>query len=247
MPREGVLDASTLRTISNLASVRIRAVDEPGSIDRAYDFARKCEKILSKLVGNANEFYEIFSNFHHIIPSPCMMNGRLPTKLFTSEYQEKQKQRAKPVRQPKLTQEELEKSRTRPEEVKEFNSELGEQTIKQIMHIKRCLVERYKALDFSPIDYFEFVIDPTSFAKTVENMFHVSFLIKEGFVNLFQDEVSLPALEPTTKALDRSSATQSDDSSQRANQMIMSMTMDEWEQLIEVYDITEAQIPPKNN
>ena len=45
-------------------------------------------------------------------------NGRLPTKLFTNEYQEKQKQRAKPVRQPKLTQEELEKSRTRPEEVR---------------------------------------------------------------------------------------------------------------------------------
>jgi len=73
MPREGVLDASTLRTISNLASVRIRAVDEAGSLDRAYDFARKCEKILSKLAGNANEFYEIFANFHHIVSSPCMM------------------------------------------------------------------------------------------------------------------------------------------------------------------------------
>jgi hypothetical protein len=46
------------------------------------------------------------------------------------------------------------------------------------MHIKRCLVERYKAADSSPMDYFEFVVDPTSFAKTVENMFHVSFLIK---------------------------------------------------------------------
>ncbi|CAF1050594.1 unnamed protein product [Rotaria magnacalcarata] len=249
MPREGVLDASTLRTISNLASIRIRAVDEAGSLDRAYDFARKCEKILSKLVGNANEFYEIFGNFHHIVPSSSMMNGRLPTKLFTNEYLEKQKQRAKPVRQQKLTQEELEKSRTRPEEVKEFNSELGEQTIKQIMHIKRCLVERYKATDSSPADYFEFVIDPKSFAKTVENMFHVSFLIKEGFVNLFQDEVNLPALEPTDKALNRTpmSASQTENSPERANQMIMSITMDEWEQLIEVYGITEAQIPHKNN
>jgi len=45
-------------------------------------------------------------------------NGRLPTKLFTNEYHEKQKQRAKSVRQPKLTQEQLEKSRTRPEEVR---------------------------------------------------------------------------------------------------------------------------------
>ncbi|CAF1369785.1 unnamed protein product [Adineta steineri] len=276
MPREGVLDASTLRTISNLASVRIRAVDEAGSLDRAYEFARKSEKILSSLVGNANEFYEIFGNFHHIVPAPCMMNGRLPTKLFTNEYHEKQKQRAKPVRQQKLTQEELEKSRTRPEEkqrakpvrqqkltqeeleksrtrpeeVKEFNSELGEQTIKQIMHIKRCLVKTYISAKSSPIDYFEFVVDPSSFAKTVENMFHVSFLIKEGFVNLFQDDVSLPALEPTDKAMNRipsSSSTQTDDASERANQMIMSITMDEWEQLIEVYEITEAQIPSKHN
>jgi len=46
------------------------------------------------------------------------------------------------------------------------------------MHIKRCLVKRYNETESSPIDYFEFVIDPTSFAKTVENMFHVSFLIK---------------------------------------------------------------------
>lgn len=62
------------------------------------------------------------------------------------------------------------------------------------MHIKRCLVERYKIADSSPIDYFEFVIDPNSFARTVENMFHMSFLIKEGFANLFQDDVNLPAL-----------------------------------------------------
>jgi len=248
MPREGVLDASTLRTISNLASVRIRAVDEAGSLDRAYEFARKCEKIISKLVGNANEFYELFANYHHVVPVPSMMNGRLPTKLFTNEYHEKQRTRAKPVRQPKLTQEELEKSRTRPEEVKEFDSELGEQTIKQIMHIKRCLVDRYKSLDCSPMDYFEFVTDPSSFAKTVENMFHVSFLIKEGFVNLFQDDESLPALEPTGKALNRLGQTQQssqgDQSGERSNQMIMSMTMDEWEQIIEAYNITEAQIPP---
>ncbi|CAF0766742.1 unnamed protein product [Adineta ricciae] len=249
MPREGVLDASALRTISNLASVRIRAADEAGGLDRAYDLARKCEKILSKLVGNANEFYEIFGNFHHIVPAPCIMHGRLPTKLFSNEYQEKQKQRAKPVRQPKLTQEELERTRTRPEEVKDFSAELGEQTIKHIMHIKRCLVKHYKAANYSPIDYFEFVIDPDSFAKTVENMFHVSFLIKEGFVNLFQDDVSLPALEPTDKAMNRaaSSSSQAAESTAHVNQMIMSITMDEWEELIKVYDITEAKIRSENS
>ena len=73
MPREGVLDASTLRTISNLASARIRAVDEAGSLDRAYDFARKSEKIISKLMGNANEFYELFAHYHYIVPTLTLM------------------------------------------------------------------------------------------------------------------------------------------------------------------------------
>ena len=110
---------------------------EPFPIWRASEFGRWTTP---KLVGNANEFYELFANHHHIVPAPSMMcvdssltlpphssvlcsaalcrNGRLPTKLFTNEYHEKQKQRAKPVRQPKMTQEELEKSRTRPEEVR---------------------------------------------------------------------------------------------------------------------------------
>ncbi len=60
------------------------------------------------------------NNFLDLIEN-IFRNGRLPTKLFTNEYQEKQKQRAKPVRQQKLTQEELEKSRTRPEEVIVFH------------------------------------------------------------------------------------------------------------------------------
>ena len=44
------------------------------------------------------------------------------------------------------------------------------------------------------IDLMRFVVNPKSFAQTVENMFYVSFLIRDGRVEIAFDESDLPAL-----------------------------------------------------
>lgn len=44
------------------------------------------------------------------------------------------------------------------------------------------------------VSLFEYVVNPRSFGQTVENLFYISFLIKEGSIGVSHDEEGLPTL-----------------------------------------------------
>ena len=65
----------------------------------------------------------------------------------------------------------------------------------QSLHDDFC--REFKKNHQRPINFYEFVCDPKSFANTVENIFHVSFLIKDRKVAMVDsEESSLPELIP---------------------------------------------------
>ena len=69
------------------------------------------------------------------------------------------------------------------------------------------LVDAFKRNDQEAIYYFQFVVDPSSFGRTVENVFYVSFLVKEGKVKIFyDDETRLPKIVPVKAKRDPSMA-----------------------------------------
>ena len=50
-----------------------------------------------------------------------------------------------------------------------------------------------------PINFFRFIIDPDSFGKSVENLFHASFLIKEGRAGIrVKKKEDIPEIWPVT-------------------------------------------------
>ena len=54
------------------------------------------------------------------------------------------------------------------------------QTEQMVTHVFRCLVTKFKEAGKKPVNYFKFVLNPDCFGTSIENMFHVSFLVKEG-------------------------------------------------------------------
>lgn len=54
--------------------------------------------------------------------------------------------------------------------------------------------QRYRITNMGGPNLFDFVINPHSFSQTVENMFYVSFLIREGKAGVEMDDDGLPSL-----------------------------------------------------
>lgn len=116
-------------------------------------------------------------------------------------------------------------------------SQANEQKTDRLVNSTRKVLEScYKQNGRKPVNYFEFVIDPESFGNTVENMFHVSFLVKQRVCSLGIDEsIGLPVLEPI-------SGRGGEDEESTKNQAVISISYQDWIDLKEALNVRQARI-----
>lgn len=76
------------------------------------------------------------------------------------------------------------------EKASEELSQAGELTENE----KQEVMDKYGIADDGGISLFRFCINPRSFGQTVENLFYVSFLIRDGYVGVFEDSNHMPTL-----------------------------------------------------
>ncbi|KAL8792999.1 MAG: hypothetical protein Q9195_004403 [Heterodermia aff. obscurata] len=111
----------------------------------------------------------------------------------------------------------------------------------------RELMAKHHMSDDGGVSLFRFVINPNSFGQTVENMFYVSFLIKEGGVGILFDSNQLPTLHVAETAEERKQRRDIQDieepGQQERHQAVLHLDFDTWEDLIEAFDIKESLIP----
>ena len=90
---------------------------------------------------------------------------------------------------PRKKRDKEEGTSSRPKEVEELTEE-EESTTKDVQHVWKYVTKACR--EKGRVGYLNFLVDPESFARTVENMFHFSFLIKDGRMGVMLGRDGLP-------------------------------------------------------
>ncbi|KAF9894557.1 nuclear protein [Aspergillus nanangensis] len=101
------------------------------------------------------------------------------------------------------------------------------------------VMARYNVADDGGVPLFDFCINPKSFGQSVENLFYVSFLVRDGIVGITVDSRGLPTLHPT-KPYTPSEAQQK---GIQKHQTVFTLDFETWHELVESFDIKESIIP----
>ncbi|XP_014681417.1 PREDICTED: non-structural maintenance of chromosomes element 4 homolog A-like [Priapulus caudatus] len=132
-------------------------------------------------------------------------------------------------------------TKTAPKRLQETVQIEQEATTEEIERILGILQRLYKQYN-GPVDYFELVVNPDSFGQTVENIFHVAFLVRDGLAEIYLDEDKLPVIKPV---MEKNKHEEDQHNMGPRKQFIMSLTMDEWKEIKKTFQIQRPLIPAR--
>ncbi|XP_032221894.2 non-structural maintenance of chromosomes element 4 homolog A isoform X2 [Nematostella vectensis] len=180
-----------------------------------------------------NKLGEKVSSKFRKTPSLTFMFGPL---AFDPPEKKKPQQRAKKTDKPDASQKVI------PSQLDKIESQ-EEATTKEVTRVYSCLVKATVPTDVNgdlePVCFFNFVINPDSFGQTVENIFHLSFLIKEGRASISLKD-GLPYISPSEPYREEQGKRV-----QQRKQVIMNISLQEYKEAIKVFEIKQALIPTR--
>ncbi|KAK8159289.1 putative nuclear protein Qri2/Nse4 [Phyllosticta citrichinensis] len=120
------------------------------------------------------------------------------------------------------------------EEISQMQEDMSDDQVAQVME-KHGL---YAVHEEANLSLFEFFVNPHSFGQTIENIFHVCFLVKEGQVSIRNDQNGLPTICPA----DSGGRSEQEAAAAQRYQAVFSLNIPTWKKLIRAYDIREPMI-----
>ncbi|KAJ1665160.1 hypothetical protein IW140_003567 [Coemansia sp. RSA 1813] len=238
---EGVLDSYFLRLSADIGAQRAHQMRVDSAAFDSLDYIEKVREALYGSTGNADEqqmlgaspnwggIGDIASQFSRQPPRFSCIYGPLMTEVKARKARVKRQSidgRANRGAAQEANIETMGESDVKKQE---------NQTTKLVLKIHKILAQ------VGPINLFELVINPSSFSQSVENIFYVSFLIRDGKA-FIDDESGQPMIEACEPP-------QQDDylSGLTKKQLIFSLDHSTWREITDVYNIKSSIIPERQS
>lgn len=203
--------------------------NETQSQQRSNSGAKKyvlTKPIISKFGTNAMSYFRIS-------PKPKFLIGTLEKELKLSK---------KAIVRQKRQRNDDEIVKTKIKELNVNSEEETNNTVQETERIHKILSKYFKRSKGRALCLYEFMINPNSFSRTIENIFYISFLIKDGFAKIYLDEDQLPVIVPVSDE-QKTQANNASGSKSINIQSMISLNKIQWKELIEVFEIENAIIP----
>ncbi|XP_060260550.1 non-structural maintenance of chromosomes element 4 homolog A isoform X1 [Ovis aries] len=232
--REAVLDAHFLVLASDLGKEKAKQLR---SDLNSFDMLRYVETLLTHMGVNPLEAEELIrdedsSDFELIVYDSWKISGKTAENTFnkthTFHFLLGSIQGECPVPKPRIERPRkvrmIEEQQAMPAQLKRMEESHQEATEKEVERILGLLQTYFEEDPDTPMSFFDFVVDPHSFPRTVENIFHVSFIIRDGFARIRLDQDRLPIIEPVNEE-----SRGIDQNTQIRNQAIIALSYRDWE------------------
>ncbi|KAI0278475.1 Nse4 C-terminal-domain-containing protein [Russula aff. rugulosa BPL654] len=209
-PQEATLDSAFLLTASNMHAAKARAMKAGAG---AFDIDDFVSKLITFMGGRRGG------------------GGGGGGWLGPLAIEQKKRAVGKRARFEKNKEDERKPQELREEDIARSENE----TTKNVIDIRTLLVEQN-----GPVNLFRFVINPNDFAQSVENMFYLSFLIRDGECALEIEEDG----EPVIFICEQPQLTDYQEGL-RKQQLVFEFDVKTWEEAIKTFSITEPIIPQR--
>lgn len=244
-PREAVYDSHVLKLTSELGQEQAANLQTNMTVFDRSIFAEKLVTFMdgrrrgsqreevkaeldwAKLGKYATSMFNVTAKLD-LIYGPLAMEPIIKTRAARERTVQRRPSEAEKKKPQQLQQEEQEESTTK--------------------EVQRILKAIHKLTDpeqgtYKHVPFFEFITDPTSFPTTIENMFHLSFLVKDGKVKLYLDEEDVPVVKIDIHHGAVITNTPGTTRAVNPSQVVISMSIQKWKELIEEFNITKSMIP----
>lgn len=247
-PQEATLDSAFLLMASNMGAIKARAIK---SGPAAFDADEFVSRLLAFMGGgrqvlretredgeDGSEFEEDGEekslDWDRVGRLALAKSRRVPVMDFMlGSLSIEAKKRAQTKR---ARLEKDEKDKTKPQEINEEDITRSEnETTANVAQVERILG------DHDRINLFRFVINPDDFGQSVENLFYLSFLIRDGKCALEIDEETA---EPMIFLCEQPSEEDYKQGIQK-QQIVLELDMATWERAKQEFNITQPIIPQR--